>query len=142
MPNAEGRAGAANFGPTSTGAARATTRALPQYEGKFDGVAVRGPVTVGSLADIVFLTERETTVGEINSIFNDEAPSSRYDDIMDASEDFIASSDVSKDPRPSIVDLTMTQVVAGDLVKVMSRYDNERGYTSQMVKEPVRMVGG
>jgi glyceraldehyde 3-phosphate dehydrogenase len=125
--------------PTSTGAAIATTKALPQYEGRFDGVAVRGPVAVGSLADIVFLTERETTVEEVNRIFKEEAESERYKGILGVSEDPIVSSDVIKDPRASIVDLGMTQVVDGDLVKVMSWYDNEWGYTSQMVREAVRV---
>lgn len=134
-----GRAGAANFVPTSTGAAIATTKALPQYEGRFDGVAVRGPVAVGSLADIVFLTERETTVEEVNRIFKEEAESERYKGILGVSEDPIVSSDIIKDPRASLVDLRMTQVVDGDLVKVMSWYDNEWGYTTQMVREAVRI---
>jgi glyceraldehyde 3-phosphate dehydrogenase len=135
-----GRAGAANFVPTSTGAAIATTKALPQYEGRFDGVAVRGPVFVGSIADIVFLTERETTVEEVNSIFTQESESDRYKGILGVTEDPIVSSDVIQDPRASIVDLGMTQVVDGDLVKVMSWYDNEWGYASQMIKEAVRLA--
>ena len=100
-----GRAGAANFVPTSTGAAIATTRALPQFEGLFDGVAVRGPVPVGSLADIVFLTTRPTTVDEVNQIFKEEADGERYRGILGVTEDPIVSSDVIKDPRASIVDL-------------------------------------
>jgi glyceraldehyde 3-phosphate dehydrogenase len=135
-----GRSGAANFVPTTTGAAKATTKILPQYEGKFDGVAVRGPVPVGSLADIVFLTERDTTVEEVNAFFKEEAMSDRYRDVLGVSEDPIVSSDVIKDPRASIVDLTMTQVVDGDLVKVMSWYDNEWGYSMQMVKEAVNIA--
>ncbi len=135
-----GRAGAANFVPTSTGAAIATTQVLPQYEGRFDGVAVRGPVAVGSIADIVFLTERETTVEEVNGIFTEESGSERYKGILGVTEDPIVSSDVIKDPRASIVDLGMTQVVDGDLVKVMSWYDNEWGYASQMIKEAVRLA--
>lgn len=135
-----GRAGAANFVPTSTGAAIATTKALPQYKGKFDGVAVRGPVPVGSLADIVFLTERETTVEEVNSVLKEEARSERYAGILGVSEDPIVSSDTIKDPRASVVDLTMTQVVDGDLLKVMSWYDNEWGYASQMVREALSMA--
>jgi glyceraldehyde 3-phosphate dehydrogenase len=132
-----GRAGAANFIPTSTGAAIATTKALPQYEGRFDGVAVRGPVPVGSLADIVFLVERETTVDEVNRIFREESESDRYKGILGVAEDPIVSSDIVKDPRASVVDLGMTQVVDGDLVKVMSWYDNEWGYTNQMIREAV-----
>lgn len=135
-----GRAGAANFVPTSTGAAMATTKALPQYQGKFDGIAVRAPIPVGSLSDIVFLTERETTVLEVNRIFREEAESERYRGILGVTEDPIVSSDVIKDPRASIVDLGMTQVVDGDLVKVMSWYDNEWGYASQMIRLAVEFV--
>jgi glyceraldehyde 3-phosphate dehydrogenase len=136
-----GRAGAANFVPTSTGAAMATTKALPQYEGRFNGVAVRGPVPCGSLADIVFLTERKTSAEEVNAIFREEAESERYGGILGVSEDPIVSADIIKDPRASVFDLTMTQVVDGDLVKVMAWYDNEWGYANQMVREAVRMAG-
>ena len=135
-----GRAGAANFVPTSTGAAMATTQALPQYVGKFDGVAVRGPVPVGSLADIVFLTERETTLEEVNRIFQEEAESERYRGIVGVAEDPLVSSDIIKDPRAAVVDLSMTRVVDGDLVKVMAWYDNEWGYANQMVREAVRIA--
>ncbi|MGQ9594680.1 MAG: type I glyceraldehyde-3-phosphate dehydrogenase [Anaerolineae bacterium] len=135
-----GRAGAANFVPTSTGAAMATTQALPQYAGKFDGVAVRGPVPVGSLADIVFLTERETTVEEVNRTFQEEAESERYRGIVGVAEDPLVSSDIVKDPRAAVVDLSMTRVVDGDLVKVMAWYDNEWGYASQMVREAVQIA--
>jgi len=135
-----GRAGAANLVPTSTGAAKATTKALPEYEGRFDGVAVRAPVPVGSLADIVFVTEKATSVDEVNRIFKEEAETDRYRGIIGASEDEIVSSDIIKDPRASIIDLTMTQVVDGDLLKVMSWYDNEWGYTNQMVREALRMA--
>jgi len=132
-----GRAGAANFVPTSTGAAIATTKALPELKGKFDGVAIRGPVPVGSIADIIFVTEKGTSVDEINDIFREEAETDRYRGIMGATDDPLVSSDIIGDPRASIVDLSMTQVVDGDLVKVMSWYDNEWGYASQMVKEGV-----
>ena len=134
-----GRAGAANLVPTSTGAAIATTQVLPQYQNKFDGVAVRSPVTVGSISDITFLTDKKVTVDEINQIFREEAQSGRYQDILGVSADQIVSSDIIADPRASIVDLTMTQVVDGDLVKVMSWYDNEWGYANQMVRYAVTM---
>lgn len=137
-----GRAAAANFVPTSTGAAIATTKALPQYSGKFDGIAIRGPVPVGSLADLVFVTQRPTDRDELNQIFREESRSDRYTGIMGVSEDEIVSSDIIKDPRASIVDLTMTQVVDGDLVKIMSWYDNEWGYTHQMVREAISMTSG
>lgn len=135
-----GRAAAANLVPTSTGAAKATTRALPKYSGKFDGVAVRVPVPVGSLSDVVFVTERDTTVEEVNRAFREEAETDRYSGILGVSEDPLVSSDIVQDPRASIVDLTMTQVVDRDLVKVMAWYDNEWGYSSQMVREAVRVL--
>lgn len=134
-----GRAGAVNFVPTSTGAAKATAKALPQYEGKFDGIAVRGPVPVGSVADIVFVTEKPTSVEEVNGIFEEEAESDRYKGIVGASRDPLVSSDIVMDPRASVVDLMMTQVVDGDLVKVLSWYDNEWGYVNQMIRQAVRM---
>jgi glyceraldehyde 3-phosphate dehydrogenase len=130
-----GRAGAANFVPTSTGAAVATTKALPQYSGLFDGVAIRAPIPVGSIADIVILTARATTVEEINDIFCEEAASERYDGVLGVSDEPLVSSDIVQDPRASIIDLEMTQVVDGDLVKIMSWYDNEWGYVNQMVRQ-------
>ena len=135
-----GRAAAANFVPTSTGAAQATAKALPRMEGIFDGVAVRGPVPSGSLVDIVLLSKRRTTVDELNDLFRREAAGDRYRGILDIAEDPIVSSDVIQNPAASVVDLTMTQVVDGDLVKIMSWYDNEWGYASQMVREARRLL--
>jgi glyceraldehyde 3-phosphate dehydrogenase len=134
-----GRAGAANLVPTSTGAAVATTNTLPQFKGKFDGVAVRCPVPSGSLADLVFVTERPTTVEEINKVFKEEAEG-RYKEILEYAEDPIVSSDIIMNPHASIFDPSMTQVVDGDLVKVFSWYDNEWGYTNQMIRETVRLA--
>ena len=135
-----GRAGAANFVPTSTGAASAATRALPSLAGKFDGVAVRAPITLGSISDIIFLTSRETTVDEINGVFEEESRTDRYDGILGVTTDPIVSSDIIADPRASIVDLGMTRVTDGDLVKVMSWYDNEWGYTNQMIRVALEMA--
>ncbi|MGD0216978.1 MAG: type I glyceraldehyde-3-phosphate dehydrogenase [Desulfobaccales bacterium] len=135
-----GRAGAANLVPTSTGAAKAATNTLPQFKGKFDGVAVRCPVPVGSLADLVFVTERATTVEEINAIFKEEAASERYRGILEYALDPIVSSDIIANPHASIFDPSMTQVVDGDLVKIMSWYDNEWGYTNQMIREALRLT--
>ena len=137
-----GRAGTANFVPTSTGAAIATTKALPQYAGKFDGVAVRAPVPIGSISDIVFLTERKTTIEEVSRIFKEESESERYKGILGVTEDPIVSSDIIEDPRAAIIDLGMTRVVDGDLVKVMSWYDNEWGYSNQMIREALRIARG
>jgi glyceraldehyde 3-phosphate dehydrogenase len=134
-----GRAAAANLVPASTGAATATTRALTEYRGRFDGVAVRAPVAVGSLADIVALTSRPTTVDEVNRVFTEEATSERYRGIVGVTTDPIVSSDIIKDSRASLIDLGLTQVIDDDLVKVMSWYDNEWGYSSQIVREASRI---
>jgi glyceraldehyde 3-phosphate dehydrogenase len=134
-----GRAAAANLVPAATGAALATTRALPQYAGLFDGIAIRAPVPVGSIADITFVTSRVTTVAEVNEILTDESGTERYSGVLGVSHDPLVSSDVIGDPRASIVDLDLTRVVGGNLVKVMSWYDNEWGYANQMLREAVSM---
>lgn len=130
-----GRAGALNLVPTSTGAAKATTKALPEIKGKFDGVAIRCPVPVGSIADMVFITSKKVSVDELNDIFKEEAASERYKGILGVAEDEFVSSDIIGDSRASVVDTSLTQVVDGNLVKVMSWYDNEWGYANQMVRE-------
>lgn len=135
-----GRAAAANIVPTTTGAAKATALVVPALEGIFDGVALRVPVAAGSISDIVCVTERSTSVEEVNQIFRDEAAGDRYRDVLGVSEDPLVSSDVIADPRASLVDLNMTQVIGGDLVKVMSWYDNEYGYAVQMVRLATAMV--
>lgn len=135
-----GRAGAINLVPTTTGAAIATTQVLPEYKGRFNGVAVRGPVPVGSISDIVFVVEKPTTAEAVNDIFREESNSKQYQGIVGVSEDNIVSSDIIKDSRASVIDLTMTQVVDGDLVKIMSWYDNEWGYVNQMIREALHMV--
>jgi glyceraldehyde 3-phosphate dehydrogenase len=135
-----GRAGAANLVPTTTGAARATTRALPQYVDRFDGTAVRAPVAAGSLADLTFHTTRKTTADEVNQILADEAETARYRGVVGVSRDGLVSSDIIGDPRASVVDLEMTKVVGGELVKVMSWYDNEYGYANQMLREALAVT--
>ena len=137
-----GRAGAANLVPTSTGAAVATTKALPELQGRFGGVAVRAPIPCGSIADINLLAARATSVEEINGIFREEAAGERYREILGYSEDELVSSDILGDARASVVDGGMTQVVDGDLVKVMAWYDNEWGYASQMIREARRVLKG
>ncbi|MFP4289341.1 MAG: type I glyceraldehyde-3-phosphate dehydrogenase [Bacteroidales bacterium] len=134
-----GRAGAQNIVPTTTGAAKATSKVLPQMEGIFDGIALRVPVPVGSIADLVFVTKRKVTESEINEIFTDEAKSEKYRGILNISNDPLVSTDIIKDTHACIVDLEMTQVVDGDLVKILSWYDNEWGYASQMVKQALEL---
>jgi glyceraldehyde 3-phosphate dehydrogenase len=136
-----GRAAGANLVPTTTGAALATTRALPQYAGLFDGIAVRAPIPVGSIADITFLASRKTSVDEVNQILAEEAGSERYAGVLGVSRDPLVSSDIVGDPRAAVVDLELTKVIDGDLVKVMGWYDNEWGYANQMLRE-ARSVAG
>ncbi|HJU69062.1 MAG TPA: glyceraldehyde 3-phosphate dehydrogenase NAD-binding domain-containing protein [Gemmatimonadaceae bacterium] len=135
-----GRAGAANLVPATTGAAIATTRALPEYAGLFDGIAIRAPVPVGSIADITFVTVRRTTTDEVNEILTEESATQRYTGVLGVSHDPLVSSDVIGDPRASIVDLDLTRVIDGDLVKVMSWYDNEWGYANQMLRQAASMT--
>lgn len=134
-----GRAAAANLVPTSTGAAIATTKVLPEFEGLFNGIAVRAPVPVGSVADIVLLTKGRTSREEINSILREEAATDRYLNVLDVTEDPLVSADIIGDPHAAVVNLDLTQVVDGDLVKIISWYDNEWGYSSQMVREALRI---
>ncbi|MET1258948.1 type I glyceraldehyde-3-phosphate dehydrogenase [Flagellimonas sp. DF-77] len=136
-----GRAGAQNLIPTTTGAAIATTKALPEYAGIFDGVAIRVPVPVGSISDMTFVVDREVTPEEVNSILTEEAQSDRYQGIVAVTNDPIVSSDIIKSPFASTVDLGMTRVVDGDLLKVMTWYDNEWGFTNQMVRQILEIKG-
>jgi len=135
-----GRAAGANLVPTTTGAALATARALPEYAGLHDGIAVRAPIPVGSIADITFLTSRKTSVDEVNQVLADEAQTKRYAGVLGVSRDSLVSSDIVGDPRASIVDLELTKVIDGDLVKVMSWYDNEWGYANQMLREALSVT--
>ena len=130
-----GRAAAINLVPATTGAAKATIKALPQFEGKFDGIAIRTPVPVGSISDITFVASRNTSAEEINSILTEESKSSRYKFILSVSNEPLVSSDIVKSSFASIVDLEMTRVVDGDLVKVLAWYDNEWGFTNQMIRQ-------
>jgi glyceraldehyde 3-phosphate dehydrogenase len=136
-----GRAAAQSFVPSSTGAATATAKALPAMEGRFDGVSVRGPVVVGSISDVVFVVERDTTPEEVNDVLRQEASTDRYRGILAVADEPLVSADIVKDPRASIVQLDMTRVVGGNLVKVMSWYDNEWGFTSQMIQVAVQQLG-
>jgi glyceraldehyde 3-phosphate dehydrogenase len=136
-----GRAGAANLVPTSTGAAQATTRAVPELAGRFDGIAVRAPIPVGSIADIVFVASRPTTIEEVNDVFRQEARTARYEGILGVSEDPLVSADIVGDPRAAVIDLELGRVVDGTLVKVMAWYDNEWGFTQQMIREARSILG-
>lgn len=134
------RAAGLNIIPTSTGATEAAAKALPVLEGKFKGLAVRVPVPVGSLADFTFLLSKTTTKEEINDVFRREATNPVWQGILAVTDDPLVSSDVIGNPHSSIVDLSLTQVVGGNLAKVIAWYDNEYGYANRLV-EQVRMLG-
>ena len=129
-----GRAAAQNIIPSSTGAAVTVTRAIPELEGKFDGIALRVPVVAGSIADITFISKKKTSVKEINSILSKAAESAQWKGILKVTEDPVVSSDILKEPYSAIVDLNLTRVVDGDLVKVLSWYDNEWGYVTTLIR--------
>jgi len=130
-----GRAAAMNLVPATTGAAVATTKALPQYRGKFDGVAVRTHVVVGSISDITFVAERGTSSEEINAILKEEAATDRYKKVVSVSEEPLVSTDIVQSTFAAVVDTEMTRVVDGDLCKIMAWYDNEWGFTNQMIRQ-------
>ena len=110
-------------------------------QGRFDGVSVRGPVVVGSISDVVFVLARDTTADEVNDVLRQEVSRDRYKGILDVADDPLVSADIIQDPHASIVQLDMTRVVGGNLVKVMSWYDNEWGFTSQMIQVALQQLG-
>lgn len=128
-----GRAAAVNISPSFTGAALSVTRPLPELQGKFDGLAYRVPIVTGSLADITFVAKRKTSVEEINEILKKAASSKRWNGILSVTEDQIVSSDIIGMSYASLIDLQYTKVIDGDLVKVLSWYDNEYGYVTTLV---------
>lgn len=130
-----GRSAAVNLVPSSTGAAIATTRAVPQLEGKFDGISIRTPVPVGSISDITLVAARTVTPDEVNQILREESQTPRYNSVLQVSDEPLVSSDIIKTTFAAIVDSKLTRVVDGDLVKIMAWYDNEWGFTNQMVRQ-------
>jgi len=130
----EGRNGAENITPTTTGAAIAVTLTLPQLKDKFDGLSIRVPTPVVSLSDVTALLKRNTTVEEINEVFKKAAAEPFYQGILGVSEEPLVSSDYIGNSHSGTVDLLLTKVVAGNLVKVMVWYDNEWGYSNRLVE--------
>lgn len=128
------RAAAQNIVPSSTGAAKATTRVITTLEGKFDGIAIRVPVISGSLIDVTFISSRPTSAEEINDIFKKAAIAPEWQGILTVTEDPLVSTDILATEYGSIVDLALTRVVDGNLVKVFSWYDNEWGYSAMLLK--------
>ncbi len=129
-----GRAAAQNIAPSSTGAAVAVTKAYPNLENKFDGIAIRVPVVAGSLVDVTFIAKRDTTAEEVNSILEEAAKSPQWKGIFDATNEPLVSSDIIGSVYASVADLAMTRVVGGTLVKVLAWYDNEMGYAHTLVR--------
>jgi glyceraldehyde 3-phosphate dehydrogenase len=127
------RAAAVNLVPTSTGAAKAVGLVLPELNGKLHGFAIRAPVITGSVVDLTFEAERETSVDELNDAFRAASESDALTGILKYTEDPIVSTDIVSDPHSSIVDGLLTAVMEGTLVKVVSWYDNEWGYSNRCV---------
>ena len=134
----KGRAAAQNIIPSTTGAATATTKAIDELDGKFDGIAIRVPVIAGSIVDVTFLSGRVTSAAEVNDILKKAALEERCKKVFTVTEEPLVSSDISGGPCASIADLNFTRVVGGNLVKVMAWYDNEMGYTHSLVEHVVK----
>jgi glyceraldehyde 3-phosphate dehydrogenase len=134
------RAAAINLVPTSSGAAKAIGLVLPELNGKLHGFAIRAPVPTGSVVDLTFEAERETSVEEINAALRERADRDELEGIMAYTEDPIVSTDIIKNPYSSIVDGGLTAVIDGTLVKVLSWYDNEWGYSNRVVDLVTRLL--
>jgi glyceraldehyde 3-phosphate dehydrogenase len=133
------RASAINIVPSSTGAAKATSLAIPETKGKLDGMSLRVPVPDGSVSDLVCVLEREVTVDEVNSAFEKAATDGPLKGILRYTEDPIVSTDIIGDPHSCIFDALSTMAI-GNLVKVLGWYDNEWGYSNRLV-DLVALVG-
>lgn len=135
------RSAAENIIPTSTGAAVATGDVLPSLKGKFDGLAFRVPVPVVSLSDFTVLVKKKTTKEQVNAAIKKAAALPRFNGILTWTEEPLVSSDFKQNPHSSIVDLGLTNVIDGDLVKIVAWYDNEWGYSTRLV-ELAEKIGG
>lgn len=126
------RGAALNIIPTTTGAAKAVAKTIPSLKGKIDGMALRVPTPVGSICDIVYVTEKKTDEISVNKALVKAAKSARLKGILETTSEPIVSTDIVGNPASSIVDLSLTKVIDGDLLKVVSWYDNEWGYSSRL----------
>ena len=130
----EGRAAAENIVPTTTGAAIAVSLTIPSLKNKFDGLSVRVPVPTVSLSDMTFLLKKNVTKEEVNDAILAAIKTPRFKDIVGATDEPLVSSDFIGDPHSATVDLSLTNVVDGNLVKVVAWYDNEWGYSHSLVE--------
>ena len=128
------RAAAQNIVPTTTGAAIAAGEVIPKLKGLFDGLSVRVPTAVVSLSDLTFLLKKKTTAEEINAALSEASKESRYKGILTVTKDQVVSSDFIGNSYSGIVDLSLTKVIDGDLVKIIAWYDNEFGYSNRLVE--------
>jgi glyceraldehyde 3-phosphate dehydrogenase len=133
------RAAAMNIVPTTTGAAVSTTETIPELKGLFDGRALRVPVLTGSITDFAIITKKPVTVEEVNNAFKAATENAIYKGIVAVSNEPLVSSDIIGRTESAIVDLGLTQVVGGNLVKIFAWYDNEWGYTNRLVEQVVRV---
>lgn len=131
----EARNAAENIVPTTTGAAIAVAKTVPAMVGKFDGMSIRVPTPVVSLSDVTIVFKRDVTVDEINAVFKKAVKEPFYQGILDVSEEPLVSSDYIGNSHSGIVDLLLTNVVAGNLAKVVVWYDNEWGYSNRLVEQ-------
>ncbi len=130
----EARAAAENIVPTTTGAAIATTQVIPELQGVFDGLSIRVPTPVVSLSDFTLLLKRRVTVEEVNAVFQKASKTARWKGILEVTHEPLVSSDFIGSSASAIVDLGLTRVVDGDMVKVVAWYDNEWGYSNRLVE--------
>jgi len=135
-----GRAGAQNIIPSSTGAAKTISKVIPELENKFDGIAMRVPVICGSIADVTFVSARPTTVEEINQILTSASQEEKWKKLLVTSTEPLVSSDILQSNIPAIIDLSLTRVVDGDLVKILSWYDNEWAYSHTLILQLLNML--
>lgn len=135
----EARNAAENIVPTTTGASKAAARALPQLKGIFDGMSIRVPTPVVSISDITFVSKKETTIEEVNKVLAEAASSKRLEGILAYTEDELVSIDYRGNSHSAIVDAKLTNVVGGNLVKVVAWYDNEWGYSNRLVEQVVNV---
>lgn len=130
----EARAAAENIVPTTTGAAIAVTLALPQLKDKFDGLSIRVPSPVVSLSDVTMVLKKNTTKEDINGVFKKSVKEPYFQGILDVSDEPLVSKDYVGNSHSGVVDLLLTNVVAGNLAKVVVWYDNEWGYSNRLVE--------
>lgn len=130
----EGRNAAENMVPTTTGAAIAVTKTLPQLVGKFDGLSIRVPTPVVSISDVTALLSKDVTVEDINNAFKKAAEDPFYQGIIGVSEEPLVSRDYIGNSHSGVVDLLLTKVVGGNLIKIAVWYDNEWGYSNRLVE--------